>query len=223
MARVAASPCDARTQRCADARDYDSELAECCRQHVIKVVTCAAEFLTDMKAGWWGDYGTLLGGVRNAQTTWADYPWLSQSGRTTPGPAPGIIPHDKDADLGVEFKAWEYANRKLRSFAEARGLHLYKNVGRHSMKVRLSFRNNTNVDLFFWRERANGILYRDRYAQVDRFKGKEFHRSLLYPLTTVEWEGMTLPAPRDPEAFLLMRYGPKWRTPLMANNDGVKR
>jgi phosphorylcholine metabolism protein LicD len=66
-------------------------------------------------------------------------------------------------------------------------------------------------------------MYRSGYAQVDRFKGKEFHEDLLFPLTTVKWEGRTLPAPRDPEAFLAMRYGPNWMTPVMANNDGIPR
>src|SRR5690606_26036568 len=90
-------------------------------------------------------------------------------------------------------------------------------------KIRISFHNHTNVDLFFWIEREDGTLFRNRYAKVDACKGREFPRDSLFPLSTVEWEGMTLPAPRDPEAFLAMRYGPGWRTPIPANNDGVPR
>ena len=45
----------------------------------------------------------------------------------------------------------------------------------------------------------------------------------LFPLSTVPWEGMTLPAPRDPEAFLEMRYGADWRRPVAANNKGEVR
>lgn len=221
--RVAANPCTARTVRCADARDYNVELAECCRAHVRTMMQHTAEFLMSVRAVWWADYGTLLGAVRNPMTTWADYPWLWQEGRTTAGPAPGIVPHDKDGDVGVLMQSWDVARRKFGLWLETRGAHRYMNAHRHSMKARVSFRNHTNVDVFFWRQGDDGTLYRDRYASVDRFKGKEFPKSLLFPLTTVEWEGMTLPAPRDPEAFLEMRYGPAWRTPLPANHDGVKR
>jgi hypothetical protein len=223
--RVAAAPgaCNARTARCPDARDYDRELRPCCRGHVRALVAFAADELNRLGVTWWADYGTLLGAVRNPMTTWADYPWLQQAGRATDGPAPGIVPHDKDADLGVLFSSWATVCGRMRQAVRSAGFYLHTAGGRASMKVRVSTRNHTNVDLFFWKERPDGTLYRDRYAQVDRFKGKEFQKSALLPLTTVEWEGLTLPAPHDPEAFLAMRYGPGWRTPIAANNDGVAR
>lgn len=221
--RVAGSPCTKATARCSDARDYNVELAECCRSHVKALMATTAEFLDSIGATWWADYGTLLGAVRNPLTTWADYPWLPQRGRTTAGPAPGIVPHDKDGDLGVLIESWEVARWKFRAWLSTRDFHLHMNQHRRSLKARLSFQNHTNVDVFFWHTRADGTLYRNRYASVDRFKGKEFTRDLLFPLSTVEWEGMTLPAPRDPEAFLAMRYGPGWRTPVAANHDGVMR
>jgi hypothetical protein len=216
-------PCTKATGRCADARDYNSELRECCRAHVRALMQTTAEFLNHIGAVWWADYGTLLGAVRNPMTSWSDYPWLRQEGRETSGPAPGIVPHDKDGDVGVLFESWDAASRKFRAWLGNRCFHLHMNQRRCSLKARLSTLNTTNVDLFFWRERANGVLYREVYATVDRFKGKEFPKSMLFPLTTVEWEGMKLPAPRDPEAFLEMRYGPRWRTPIAANNDGIPR
>ena len=180
-------------------------------------------FLTGLGIPWWADYGTLMGAVCNPLTTWADYPWLEQEGRTTPGPHAGIIPHDKDADIGVEMKYWDIVRRRFRGVLSSRGFYMYMNLGRHSIKARLSYKNHTNVDIFFWRERRDGTMYRDRYASVDTYKGREFPKSMLFPLSTVTWEGMTLPAPKDPEAFLEMRYGPDWRTPVMANNKGEKR
>jgi hypothetical protein len=215
---VAFGPCTAKTQRCPDSRDYTVELRPCCRAHLIALMAQAAAVLNILRVVWWADYGTLMGAVRNPMTTWADYPWLPQEGRTTAGPAAGIVPHDKDADLGVESRSYDAVLRGLRGHGGQ-----VKALSGHSLKLELSARNQTNVDLFFWNERPDGTLYRDRYASVDQFKGKEFHRDLLFPLTTVEWEGMTLPAPRDPEAFLAMRYGPNWRTPVAANNDGVRR
>lgn len=214
--------CNARTLRCRDAKDYNCELRSCCRGHIIEIMHHTADALNDIGAEWWADYGTLMGAVCNPLTTWADYPWLPQAGRPAGPLAPGIIPHDKDGDLGVRWRDWPNVMRRLRGL-NARGYHLHVNHHRHSIKVRLSVRNHTNVDLFFWRERPNGMMYREHYAQVDKFKGREFHRDMIFPLSTVPWEGMTLPAPRDPEAFLEMRYGADWRVPVAANNKGEVR
>lgn len=213
-------PCSATTQRCPDARDYLQELRPCCRGHLVALMTRIADVLNALGVVWWADYGTLLGAVRNPLTTWAAYPWLPQDGRATAGPAPGIVPHDKDADVGVEWAAFDVVRRELGAL---RGAHLMAFGHRRSLKLNLSVRNQTNVDLFFWRDRGDGVLLRDHYAAVDQYKGREFPRDLLFPLTTVEWEGLRLPAPHDPEAFLAMRYGPNWRTPVAANNDGVRR
>lgn len=214
--------CTRSTQRCADAREYTAELRACCRSHVVQIMGDLSRVLTDAGIVWWADYGTLLGAVRNPLTAWADYPWLEQSGRTTGGPAAGIIPHDKDGDVGVLYSDWsKYWN--ARKALGALGYNATLNGTRASSKVRLSARNHTNVDVFFWRKRGDGTMYRNTYAKVDACKGREFPWELLFPLSTVEWEGMTLPAPRDPEAFLEMRYGPNWRTPVAANNDGVLR
>lgn len=218
--RVSPHPCNRATARCHDARDYMVELADCCRSHVRDLMAVTAEFLNDIGAVWWADYGTLLGAVRNPMTTWADYPWLRQDGRTTAGPAAGIVPHDKDGDIGVLMKHWDTALQRFPAFLASRNFHLYKNVYRRSMKARLSFLNTTNVDVFFWKTRA-GALYRDRYAAVDRHKGKDFSMELLFPLSTVTWEGMTLPAPRHPEAFLEMRYGANWRHPVAENTEAA--
>lgn len=219
---TAVSACGSGTTRCHDAREYNVELRDCCRGHVIRIMGEVASRLTEAGITWWADYGTLLGAVRNPMTTWADYPWLEQEGRETAGPPAGIIPHDKDGDLGLLYTDWsKYWN--VRKSLQSLGFNVTLNGYRASSKARLSHRNHTNVDLFFWRQRQDGTFYRNAYAKVDAHKGKEFHRDMLFPLSTVEWEGMTLPAPRDPEAFLEMRYGPGWRTPIAANNDGVKR
>lgn len=208
--------------RCHDARDHKLELAECCRGHIIQLMGEVAPRFDAEGVVWWADYGTLLGAVRNPMTTWADYPWLSQEGRTTPGPHAGIIPHDKDADLCFLAEHIGAVNRVGKAM-KALGYNARAQVPREKCKFKLSARNATNVDSFGVRRREDGTMYRQHYAQVDWCKGREFHESILFPLTTVEWEGMTLPAPRDPEAFLEMRYGPNWRTPIPANHDGVMR
>lgn len=220
-APVSAGPCTAQTGRCLTARDYSSELPACCRAHIIGLMAVTAQALNDAGVIWWADYGTLMGAVRNPMTIWADYPWLPQD-RDTVGPVAGIVPHDKDADLGIESRGYAAALEQLRAVLPGPSQVL---AFRHrlSIKVQLSHRNQTNVDLFSWSERPGGMFFRTGYAFVDQFKGREFSREMLFPLTTVAWEGLTLPAPRDPEAFLAFRYGPGWRTPIAANHDGVRR
>ena len=212
--------CDRNTARCPDARSYDHALRPCCRQHVIDIMRNVAAEMDRQKVVWWADYGTLLGAVRNPLTSRSDYPWLELDDVPI---APGIVPHDKDADLGVLHTHWGKAVQAVRDCRRTHKYDVVITAYRGSMKVRLSPKNHTNVDLFFWHEKPDGTMFRRGYAQVDAFKGREFHRDILFPLGTVEWEGLTLPAPRDPEAFLAMRYGPNWRTPVAANHDGVRR
>lgn len=214
--------CARHTVRCPDARQYDSELRPCCREHLIEMMAVLNRMARERGVPLLLDYGSLLGAVRNSQTRWVDYPWLPQDGRTTEGPAPGIVPHDKDCDLMAMWEDWN-AFRVMRSSLEKMGMSVRAVWARGMMKIFYSRANHTNVDIFFWLKRKNGTMYRKGYADVDRFKGKEFMESMLKPFSAVMWEGQEWLAPRDPEAFLAMRYGPAWRTPIMANNDGVIR
>ena len=173
---------------------------------------------------YWMDYGTLLGAFRNPLTTWADYPWLPQEGKPAGPLAPGIVPHDKDADWGALHTQMRVAEQALRR--ECRYLRLLPAPSRGSIKVRPSHANQTNLDVFFWLQhhRIPGRMVRRKYYMaVDAFKGRHFDRADLFPLQPMEWEGMQLPAPKDPEAWLEFRYGPNWHTPIPANNDGVAR
>lgn len=199
-------PCTRTSRRCPDARDYQADLRPCCRGHIRQIVADTMVILTDMGITWWADYGTLLGAVRN--------PLL--------GLPAGIIPHDKDADFGV-FQVDFHTLGRVRSKLERQGYHVLIRPGGRSMKVHLSATNYSNADFFNWFARPDGTLARPQYIGVDKYKGRDFHRDAAFPLTTVPWEGLTLPAPKDPAAFCAFRYGPGWMTPIRANNDGVLR
>jgi len=216
------TPCTAETLRCHDATSYLAELRPCCRGHLIAMMTVVQQVFDEMGLPWWADYGTLLGAVRNPLTTWANYPWLPQEGRPEGPLAPGIIPHDKDADLGFFAADWPQvvtaANRMIRM-----GLHVHIKHATQGLKVRLSRINKTNIDLFGWHGGPDGRMVRSSYIQCDQFKGKGFHRRTLEPFSTVRWEGLTLPAPVNPAAFCEFRYGTEWREPIPDNNDGIRR
>jgi len=206
-----------------DARDYDSELRTCCRELIVDLSREVAAAFDASGVTYWMDYGTLLGAFRNPLTTWADFHWLSQEDRPAGPLAPGIIPHDKDADWGVMGDQWGAAHFALRAHCKGRALRV--RPPRTSIKVCASHVNRTNLDLFFWHahHRRPGLLHRHKYVGVDAYKGKHFDKADLLPLQPLEWEGLQLPAPKDPEAWLEFRYGKNWRTPIAANNDGVKR
>lgn len=214
--------CTRDTLRCADATSYQAELRSCCRKHLYQIVRDTTVLLEELKVTYWADYGTLLGAVRNPLTTWSDYHWLPQDNRPFGTLEPGVIPHDKDADFGFLFTDWARLMR-VRAELGRRGYMVTVNPGGLKLKVRLSTVNYTGLDLFGWRERGSGVLYRPRYIQVDNFKGREFPNTKLFPRSVVEWEGIRLPAPSDPAAFCEFRYGPSWRIPIPANNDGVRR
>lgn len=214
--------CTAKTPRCRDARSYSSVLAPCCRSHLRRMMADFMELAAIHGVRWWADYGTILGMVRNPLTTAADYPWLDQS-QLPEGPIPpGIIPHDKDCDLGTFAEDW----RELVKVAEGlreKGYHVKIRRESASIKIRLSEINTTNIDVFTWDAAADGIMHRRSYIQVDRFKGKRFPRNWVEPTVQMAWEEMLIPAPNDPARFCEFRYGDTWLTPVEANHDGVPR
>jgi hypothetical protein len=213
--------CTRETLRCADARDYHRELRSCCRAHIRQIVVDAVALLEEHGVTYWVDYGTLLGAVRNPLTTWADYYWLPQEGKPEGLLAPGVIPHDKDADFG--FLAPDFQKlMRVRAALERQGYLVLVQPGHCKVKVRLSAVNQTNLDLFGWQDRL-GILHRPSYISVDAYKGRHFPKEAGFPLERISWEDMSLPAPKDPEAFCAFRYGPNWRKPIPANHDGVRR
>lgn len=229
-ARKPATRCTPDTARCNAASRYHLDTPDCCLQHQRAVMDHVADMLEEAGVRWWMDYGTLLGAVRNPMV----------------GHPPGIIPYDKDGDIGVFGPDWDdilslrpdvpwgeiekrgarpNRTRIIDGFEWChklkRSKHLY--TAGHSIKVRRSERNENNVDIFPWYRRDDGTYHRIRYVGCDRYKGREFHEDRLLPLTELEWEGRMLPAPADPEWFCAHRYGENWMTPLRKNNDRVKR
>lgn len=196
--------CTRDTLRCAVIQDPLHETPACCRGHIVEVVRYVGDLLTRAGIVWWADYGTLLGAVRDGR----------------------LIPWDSDADLGV---LGEYHGDvlQLAEQIERDGYLLasLRRTGRmfgggDRAKVYLSARNRTPVDLFFWHRKTNGDYARNEYVPCDQSKGREFPEDRLFPLTTVKWEGLTLPAPADPEWFCEHRYGPNWRAPSRDNAGG---
>lgn len=212
-------PCTAETVRC-DRGGAPNEISNpCCLGWIRALVDRVGRLLDEAGVTWWLDYGTLLGAVRHG----------------------GVIPWDKDADLGFFAEDWPKVEA-LREVLEAEGYNFDRTAVRPGsfqsgdrVKVRLSALNHTNVDLFPWYRREDGTRYRKNYVDVDRFKGREFPEDRLLPLESVAFEAGEYPAPRgsgsidfdnpDAEAewFVRHRYGEHWRVGIRQNNDGVTR
>jgi hypothetical protein len=159
-------PCTPETARCVVATLYTHDLPDCCRGHLTHVMFQLDDALRAAGVRHFMDYGTLLGAVRN--------PFL--------GLEPGIVPHDKDGDLGFLAEDWEKLLSIPDSWSEERevtpghlerhgtglGLHWIHKLPRQeirragtftygagdSIKVCRSAVNHTNVDLFPWYDRA---------------------------------------------------------------------
>ena len=194
-------PCQRDTPRCLSATNYAEMTDPCCMRNLRNVVHYVLDLLEANHIPYWADYGTLLGAVRHG----------------------GIIPWDGDADLSIRAEDLPKL-MALQRKVELDGYEWDYMDERERVQVRYSRVNRTNVDIFAWRTREDGTLYRKGYCPViDPYKGKDFPLAWLYPLQHLPFEGRTVPAPFEAERLLAHRYGADWRTPLQAANDGVLR
>lgn len=198
--------CTVHTKECTEA----ALLPECCRLHLVETTREVGRLLTEARVPWWVDYGTLLG--------------LARDGR--------IIAHDRDVDLGFFGKDWAKVHdvaSRLRDLGYYPSHSRYKEdnpkqpwCGGDSLTVYRSKSNRNHVDLFPWYEQGE-MCHRASYLDVDRYKGRAFPFTKLWPLQPLTWEGILVWAPKDLHWFVCHRYGDNWRTPLTSNNDGVVR
>lgn len=185
MNRLRPQPCTAETERCRHAKDYTRDTPACCRAHIRTLVFEVGDFLTARGVTWWLDYGTLLGAVRNPMY----------------GLEPGIIRHDKDADLGFLASDWEAVLRvdpgegawaapptvggkpnMHRLAAGFEWVHKLSRTGNvrdiftagDSIKVRLSTTNHTNVDVFPWYISDGAVVQHGRTIPEGWFYRKRY-------------------------------------------------
>lgn len=135
-------------------------------------------------------FGTLLGAVR--------------SGR--------LIGHDVDVDLGYFSEAATPADAMRESFAiertlSGRGWRVARaNGGFLQLFLDQLDGSSRNIDVF------TTFSTGERLYQVNDV-ATDADRTAVLPLSTVELEGRSMPAPHRPEVFLEAAYGPGWRVP----------
>lgn len=164
---------------------------DCCRDHVIRVVSQLTPLLEEAGIHYWLDYGALLGAVREG----------------------GMIPWDNDADIGILLEDWGKL-KQLRPVAEQHGFVLRFIKHLDYARAQVSFANKLHVCIFVWHPTKENPAWLERpsYMRIDdqANKGRGFPREWIQDRTRVSWEGINVWAPKHPEMMLTHRYG-QWR------------
>lgn len=188
--------CSRHSFRCSQARNMRVETPACCQRHIRNILRDVGALLDELGITWWADYGTLLGAVRHG----------------------GLIPWDKDADLGILADGRE---KLLSAFPRLMEMDYYPTYvpprperrfrTGDRVKVRLSRRNHTNTDVFIWHNRPDGMLERTNYISSDLYKGREFPEHWLHPIHKVPFDDIEVNLPAQAEALVAYRYGQGWK------------
>lgn len=199
--------CTRDSERCRSATNPAIPTRDCCRRWNALILKDVAEMLDRVGARWWIDYGTLLGYMVNGGLYW----------------------NDKDTDLGMLAEDREKVLAQKPALERLGYMVTYTQPrptrfgGGDRMKVRLSTRNHTNCDLFFWEPGGSEMIDRRNYIRVDRHKGREFPPEWALPTKRGHWEGVEVAVPAEAEQLVAHRYGDKWRDLPAARTDGMPR
>lgn len=126
----------------------------------------------------------------------------------------GMLPHDDDVDLAFLCREENPLDIGLTSYRMERTLTANGfTVVRHSLAhLELEFFTDTGepdcyVDIF------TGFFRDGMYCQPFALRGPDVDEADLVPTRRVTLEGVELPEPASPEAWLAYAYGPGWRVP----------
>lgn len=190
--------------------------------------------ITDKRGQWlamtkWDRLGPVLEGsdsdvaarlIRSARTLADDlqswgYP-VYLVGGTLLGMVRGgeLLPHDDDIDFAFLADSDDPAELGRISYEMERRLtDAGYSVARHSLaQIELVFFDEAGqtdhyIDVF------TGFFHEGKYCQPFALRSDEVSRDDLVPTRDIDVNGVPLPAPANPEAWLAYAYGENWRVP----------
>lgn len=160
-----------------------------------RLLDSAARLAADMQAWGYPIYlvgGTLLGIVRSG----------------------ALLPHDDDLDFAYLSEQSDPAELVRESFElERRLTDAGYAVARHShAHIELAFFDD-HEQLDHYIDVFTGFFHEGLYCQPFALRSAEVGRDDLVPTSDIDVNGVTLPAPANPEAWLAYAYGAGWRVP----------
>lgn len=140
---------------------------------------------------YWLDWGTLLGARREG----------------------GMIPHDYDADIGMQESEFQRLRANWKNDARFRGMHLCKEGdGLYRVRSGLGwvdvFRYTSDGDMLDMLSMAHG-----RHSCKCAGRGHHIARAYMFPLRSLRFGSVVAPVPADTDSYLVHLYGDSWHIP----------
>jgi hypothetical protein len=198
-------PCSPSTQMCGARLDLSKPTPRCCVDCHVKMMQVIAPLLDKAGVRWWIDYGMLLGFEVNGGFYW----------------------NDRDIDISVLAEDREKVREIGRQLTRShRYLTHYKPLNLNKkwtysdcVKISNSVQNRATLDITFW-EQEDGVLDRQVWASVDKWKGRETPVDWVFPTVRGKWEGVDVAVPREALKLVEYRYGPQWKNLPAARTSG---
>lgn len=147
------------------------------------------ELFTSLQVPYFIAFGTLLGIVRDGE----------------------LLPFDKDMDVGLP---WDMDRHELMDRIEAHGDWLVKgreHLDAHELQWTFAIVHKPTgilTDLFFFKSEGDTML-----SGLGEEPNPLLWRFSAIDIGSIAYRGVQLPAPADPERFMLEIYGEDWRVP----------
>ena len=152
----------------------------CCATHLYNILKDVTKVLEESNLEYFISFGTLLGAVRHK----------------------GLIPWDTDVDIVIAQKDNQEI---LKTLKDKLGLKYYIKedidysiVGKKLIRVYLSKINSLHIDLFFYKEQEDLIIFGFN---------RKIKKSKIYPLKKIDFYDLKLFAPADIDFQLNLFYG----------------
>lgn len=203
-----------RPQRCKpdDPTNFSGKSPPCCVHLLRDMLVDVKEWLSELDYEYWVHYGTLLGAIRDK----------------------AIIPWTADVDITMSPKDFFHLlnNKNIKRKMWEKGYNYFFEGSREERMGRLCFGSNFRDGILSkWpKPLRKGKKYYNFYPYMDIYLIRDhehkistpkgpcmFLKEWIYPLGSVKFAGIEMPAPKSPESLLRHLYG-DWRQPLKGSH-----